>query len=60
VHLEDKTSVSEIRSPVPVSVCKGFAVTNFTGAGPFLHFFLSRAFNQSIDGKHLFTSLYNH
>lgn len=58
MHLGDKTSVSEIRPPVPVPVCKGFAVTNFAGAGPFPHFFLSCAINQSIDGKHLITRLF--
>lgn len=58
MHLGDKTSESEIRPPVPIPFCKGFALTNFIGAGPYPYFFLSNVIHQSVDGKHLFTTLF--
>jgi hypothetical protein len=57
VHLGEKTSESEIRPPVSIPVCEGFGLTNFTGAGPFPHFFLSCVIHRSTDEKHLFTSI---
>lgn len=42
-----------------IPVFKGFALKNFTGAGPFPHFFLSCAIHQSINGKYMFTRLFN-